>query len=291
MTSQGFSGAEMSDTQSTNAPPPTIDEDELRRLNQEMIVADLITSDRLLVDLALVKDYNIGALLSMRDERPAESGTLYGSLLEGLSAYQARKFDDIAHYFPQFGVTNAEIRARQSDPRWGGRVLHSSPITPFMKTLRGQIAVNVNHSTVIGKRDPIDLTINTYPLHLGDRDRHIVGLFFAQELGVRVAVVRLDPADIKLSSIIGYDEIYTYHFRVLMDHEDVRAGYTALKFIRKRLFVPRLFGDVLHHTMDTEQEERVIQTRFDILTLFKFFPTRLCSTPSPPVAEEKPADV
>ena len=137
-------------------PSIHIDKAELDRLNQEMIVSDLITPDRLYVDLALIKDFNIGALLSFRDERKDTWKTLYQSIITALPEYQIRKFDDLAHYFPEFGLSNQTLRARIYDPEWAGHILHNAPITPFINTLRSQILVNVNHSAVIGKTDPID---------------------------------------------------------------------------------------------------------------------------------------
>ena len=270
----------------TTTKPLEIDEAELARLNNEMITSDLITPDRLLVDLMLVKDYNIATLLSFSYEwkktRPEiDRAVLYDSLIKGLEAYQKREYDDIAGLFPKFGLTNEEIAVRRSDPNWSRYLIHTAPVTPFMDTLRGQIAVNVNHSAVIGKRDPIEITINTYPLQLPLIDQHIIGLYFSRSLQVQAKVIYLDMTKLSLSDVITYDEIYTYHFSELFSHEEIRLGYETLKFVRKRLFIPRLFGSEPDPKLTTEQQEILVKTRLDVLTQPKFFPVRLCSALSP----------
>lgn len=276
-------------TASTAATPshPTIDDAELARLNQEMITSDLITPDRLYVDLALVKDFNIATLLSFlhqwKTTRPeVDRGALYNALLEGLDAYQNRDYDDIAGLFPAFGLTNEAIAERRRDSSWARHILHTAPLTPFIETLRSQIAVNVNHSEVIGKRDPIELIINIHPLVLEAADRTIVGRYFAHALRVNVKVVHLDVAAWTLADALSFDEIYTYYFAGLLDHADIRAGYETLKFVRKRLFVPQLLGAAPVQGVSAEQQELVVRTRFDVLTQFKFFPVKLCSAPVPP---------
>lgn len=266
--------------------PPQINEAELLAINQRMIESDLITSDWIYADLALFKDYNIGTLLSFYDERKAQlppeaARALYQSILDVLPDYQQRKFDDLAHYFPKFGLTNAEIQARRRDPKWAGRILHNSPITPFVRTMKAQILTNVNHSRVIGKLDEITVVINTYPLQLSDQNRAVIGIYFADLLKVRVTVKYLDPNTFTLADVIKYDEIYTYYFRELFSHEDILAGYTALKFVSKRLFVPRIFGDTIVVRMDTQREEMIVKTRCDILTQFQYMPSLLCSSVSP----------
>lgn len=281
----------MSDTTHPQSDRPEeqkldIDEKELERLNREMILSDLITPDKLYVDLVLVKDFNIGALLSflheMKTTRPdVDRGALYRSIIENLKSYQSRKFDDIAYHFPKFGLTTDDVRARLRDPKWSSYILHNSPITPYVDTLKGQLAVNANHSLVCGKKDHIDIVVNTYPLQLKGMDKHIVGLYFAQQFKVRVNVVYIDMTKITLDDVVGYDEIYTYYFKELFDHEDIRNGYTSLKFIRKRLFVPRIFGLKHTPTLDTEREELVVKSRCDILTMLEFFPAKLCSALMP----------
>ena len=270
----------------------TVDENEIKRLNYEMIMSDLITPDKLYLDLRLFKDYTIGALLSflyeIRNTRSkSDIETLYRIIINGLPAYQDRKFDDVSHLFPGLGYTNEDIQKRLKDPKWSRYVLHNSPVTPFISTLRSQIEVNVNHSAVSGKKDQIDLVINTYPMTLSDMDRHIVGLYFAQNLKVRVTVIHLDMTKLKLDDVINYDEIYTYYLPELFSHKDIRDAYTTLRFIRKRLYVPRLFGNKYDSKMDTNREAMIIKSRCDVLTLFDYVHPRLCSAVSPEIDNHK----
>ena len=206
---------------------------------------------------------------------------LYKSMIAALPEYQVRKFDDIEKYFPNFNLTVEDVQNRLNDQKWASFILHNSPTTPYIEILRSQIAVNINHSVVSGKKDHIDIFLNTYPLKLNKMDQHIVGLFFAQEFGVRVTIIYKDPLELKFEDVIFYDEIYTYYLKELFSHEDIREGYTALKFVCKRLFVPKLFGKKFIKSLDTDREEIIIKTRCDILTTFTFFPVKLCSAISP----------
>ena len=249
-------------------------------------MSDLITPDKIYVDLMLFRDFNIGTLLSFLEEmkttRPeVDRVSLYRYMLDNLPEYQDRKFDDMEHHFSKFGLTTKEIQHRLHDQEWSSRILHTSPITPYITTMKSQIAVNINHSNVAGKKNGIDFFVNTYPLKLDKQDQHIIGLFFAQELGVNVTVIYRNPKQFTLEEVIEYDEMYTYHLADLFNNEDISNGYTALKFISKRLFTPRLFGNKFIKSMHTEKEELIVKTRCDILTTFKFFHPRLCSAISP----------
>ena len=263
-----------------------VDEEEFKRRNAEMILSDLITPDNIYVDLALCKDYNIGVLLSFLSEWKKTSqekncSALYNHILASLPKYQNRKFDDIPHYFPEFQITQDQFNERLKDPMWARFILHNATITPYIESLIAQIAVNLNHSAVKGKKDEITFIINTYPLRLQPQDHYIIGMYFAQTLKVRASVVYMDMTSLKLEDVVTFDEIYTYHFVDLFSNESVRKGYSELKFVTKRLFVPKLFGNRYDPKMDTESEELKVKTHCDILTLFKFFPVNRCSAISP----------
>ena len=278
----------MSDTpqQTPSEQPLQIDEEELKRLNQEMIMSDLITPDRLYMDLCLVKDFNIGVLQSFRYERKPnilaeEYSALYQSILDGIPAYQSRKFDDIPYYFPKFGLTHDQFQARLHDPQWSSHILHDSPLTPFHKTIQAQILVNINHSKVAGKKDAIQLTINTYPLQLNHVNTNIVGIYFADLLKVDVHVVYWDLKKITLKDVLPFDEIYTYYYNLLFSHQDISNAYTNLKFVVKRLFAPKLFGIKVDHTVDLERAENIIDSQCNVMTHFKFLSTKIVSAMSP----------
>lgn len=278
----------MSDTsqQTSSERPLQIDEEELKRLNHEMIMSDLITPDRLYMDLCLVKDFNIGALQSFRYERkptiPAEAySALYQSILDGLPAYQSRTFDDIPYYFPKFELTADQIKDRLHDPKWSSHILHDSPLTPFHKTIQAQILVNINHSKVAGKKDAVHLTINTYPIQLNHVNTNIVGMYFADLLKVEVYVVYWDLTKITLKDMLPFDEIYTYYYNLLFSHEDISAAYTNLKFITKRLFTPKILGTKVVPNVDIQRAENIIDSQCNVLTLFKFMSTKTVSAMSP----------
>lgn len=256
---------------------PSSDDRERKRLNEEVLLGSLITPDRLYVDLALAKDYLIGALLDVYQLPTVVPDTRYIAIVEGLKGWSQRHFDDIALHFPSLKQTTAVLRHRLQDPQRAAWIFYRSPTTPFITTLSAQIAVNVNHSAVIGKKDPIFLTLNTHPLVLAERERHIAGLFFSQLLRVTVEVVCRDPATVSLEEYLSYDEIYTAYFVEYFAREDIRNAYTALKAVSKRLFVRRIFGDAPTPTMHIEQQQTYIQARMDVLTQFTFIPPTMFS--------------
>ncbi len=272
-----MSASTASFTESSSAT--TIDEAELKRINAEMIEGELITPDHIYLDLALFKDFIIGTLLHVLAERrvtmtpEAYTAFYHEALLAALPAWRERYFDDVAHSFPKFNLTTDAVRTRMADPAFARDIFYLSPVTQFVALIQAHIAINVNHSAVKGKRNPINLVINTYPLQLSAEDRHVVGIYFANLLRVNVTVILLDPTRVQLNDLVGYDEIYTAYFKQLFDHSpSLLEGFSALRFINKRLFVRRIFGDQYQPHCDITREMMVVKTRMDIMTQFTFVP-------------------
>lgn len=264
-------------------PEIKIDEEELKRFNKELIESELITPDKIYVDLVLCKDVNIGAILSFLKERKSSISKqdyveLYKKIIQKLPEYNERKFDDFETIFSFMDITNQQIKERLEDPLYAGWIFYHAPITNYIKIIAAQLALNANHSAVIGKRSPIEITVNTYPLQLTKEYINAIGHFFTSSFGVNVKVLYLDMTNLKLSDIYLFDEIYTYFFKEIFDVEEIRTAYSSLKFVSKRLYVTKLFGSK-NVGRDTEQEALYIQSRLDILTQFKMVHPRLFSAP------------
>lgn len=270
-----------------------VDDEEMKRFNEESITSNLITPDKIYVDLMLFKDINLSAVLSFLKDRwktiPLEEySSLYGQVLDKLPEYNERKFDDFAHIFPFMGVSNAQIKERQQDKSYASWILREAPSTRYVDFFQAQLAVNVNHSAVIGKRDPIEVTINTYPLQLSKEDELFVAVFFAEAFKIHARVIYLDMTTVRLNNIFQFEEMYTYYFHDLFKVEEIRDAYSALRFVKKRLYVPRLFGNNFEKNKPVEKEELYTKTHFDVLTNFEFVPAHIFSTPPPTIVKEKP---
>lgn len=278
-----------------------IDDEEIKRINEEWISSSLITPDRLYVDLRLLKDFNIGCLLSFAMQkahasqregytREDEYKEMYDKIVALLPEYNQRRYDDVGHAFPFMEITSAQITERLADPRYSAFIFHHAPATRFVESLVAQIAVNVNHSAVAGKRDPIEILINTHPLRLDANCIKATGTFIAALLGVTVRVVYQDITKWQLAHMKIYDEVYTYHLKEIMDVQVINEEYSKMGFINKRLFAAKLFGNEFILHKDTTRDEVVIRTRLDILTQFTFINPHLFSAPPPIIAKESVTD-
>lgn len=275
--------------------PIQIDEEELKRINNEMILSDLITPDRIYLELILFKDFNISTILSFLREKgnsisSEEYSSNYNQIIHKLPEYNDRYFDDFESIFPFLNISNEQIKQRLYDSNFSGFIFRTAPVTKFLDVLRSQLFVNINHSAVSRKRDPIELTINTYPLQLSKEDQFITGKFFSETYKVNVRVMYLDMIKLKLSDLLKYDEVYTYHPKEIFDCEEIRHAYTEMKFINKRIYIPRLFGYKIDKNKNIEQEALSVQTRLEILTNFKYLHPSLFSTPVLSEEKEKPVD-
>lgn len=268
-----------------------IDENELKKFNEDVINSSLITPDKIYLDLALLKDLNIGVILSILYDRkpsmqPGEYASLYKQLIAALPTYNKRSYDDVEHLFPFLKISNAEFRARFTDEAYASFILHNAPMTKFRHTLTGQLMINVNHSAVSGKRAAIELTLNTYPLKLSKSDEYLVGFFLAKTYNVNTCTQYINLKNLDASHVVKYDEIYTYYLPELLASDSVRQAYSSMKCVMKRLFVPRIFGPTYRANWDVVKEELATKTRMDIMTRLDYFDTERCSPDIPETEKE-----
>lgn len=252
-------------------------EDELRRppdLNGP--VHELITPDRLLVDLALLRDLRLGAAL-VAHYTPADPQRLvraHAHIAERLAVYARRDFYDVAHAFPALGTSNAAIDARLADPGQHALIFALAPPTRFVRTLREQLAVNIDHSRVKGHRQALRITINTHPLRLSERLQGLVGRFVSETYGVEAAVTGFDPQTIDAERLLAHDEIYSAYPERLSANPDFSQRLSQLSLrAGKRLFFARFFGYAHNPKLDVNREAASVESTFGVLTDFFFVPS------------------
>lgn len=226
-----------------------------------MIKETLITPDRMYFDLELLRDIRLGAAIThMMEAGPAQGAVMYEHLLERLVVWAQRTFSDFAHNFPKMGLSDAQIDARLADPQWHAQILAAAPATQFTdKTITAHLAVNVNHSAVVGKTErgpdgklyamPIRLIINLWPLtHIKPAQHREIGEHFARRFGVECEIIAEDPATITPEQWLSYDEIYTAHAERMMTNAALRTAFSEMRFFNKRFFVLQVIRGVFDAT-------------------------------------------
>lgn len=262
------------------------DPEELKAINDQMIQSQLITPDRLYVDLAIMRDFGIGAIMSHAFEKgEQEARRVYSHVFGNMKAYQRRYFFDPLHYFPECGMTRSQLTERLLDPKYSDHIFRAAPVTEFLALLGTHIAVNVNHSAVKGKTDkPITITLNTYPLTLSEETKKLIAVYLATTFGVEVRIWREDLSEISLKKIFAFDEYYLYYIKEFSHNQAIHKSLSDGEFSEKRIFGIPVCGyevDKSRSDKSLAQELLLVESRLNVLTLgYKHIPIEKCSPPS-----------
>lgn len=264
-------------------------EEELKRASSEMIEETLVTPDRIYLDLALLKNYHIGAVvyhlkhvLNLSNEQVQEK---LDYIKDAFPKYITRHFHDIERYFPKLGVSNKDIENVLKDISTHGHVFLYSPVTQYVNSFKANLDVNANHSHVgekftkrkindkafVKEFKKIVVTLNTYPLTLSHRCQQLAGLFMSENFGVDVLLMNIRPKEITPDVFMDWDEIDTAFFKDFLENESFRNAFTEIKMQDKRIFAASWFGDVTQHGLSDKylKEEMVhIAARIGFLTNF-----------------------
>ena len=268
-----------------NSEEFNIDRDRLDRINQSMILDSLITPDNIYLDLSMIRDFTVGAYLTvlLRKKDDILANAQYDLFVKNIDVYRKRKFNDMKHYVPDIVVSTDEINDCLVDESAADTILALSPITAFMDTFMAQIAVNVNHSAVKHKFNPITVTINTYPLQVNTHSKDIIGSYMADTLGVNIVIVYKDPASFTKANALAYDEFYLMYLDRYLSVEEIRTAYSEMLFIDKRLYTPRIINTKYNGYMDTNKEFIIVANTLNILTNFEYIDISFVSANAPSI--------
>ena len=262
-----------------------IDEQMIKELNDGMVKCNLITPDLLYIDLSLIKDIYLGTLLTFltKPEKKIYENEhkAYEYIMCRLEEYRNRSFHDLKHCFPELNFTNDDLDARLNDPAYADFIFYSSPITGFLDTLKAQIAVNVNHSSVIGKKNDIRVIINTYPLILNKQSQHVLGIYMSRGYGLTVQLICQDPRTMSLETLLSYDEVYCFCLEPFFLNLKINKAFSELKFVGKRFYMPKFFGYQYTDQKDIKKDDRYSQTALNVLTQFKYIDMAIVSAKAP----------
>jgi hypothetical protein len=266
----------------TEEKKPPFSKEQLDNLAELEFKSELISSDKIYVDLSLFKDLYIGALLSFIHnpglyQLPlSNQQEAYLYIMTNLREYRKRIFNDTAYYFPKLNISNEMIEQRLRDHEYSSIILKLAPITDFIKVFKTQISVNVNNSSVMKKRTPngkiadIFVTINTYPLKLDKGLEMYTGVYFAEEFKVATRTVYLEPTKMHINHILTYDEFYIYHLNEFFKTPYVTASFKDIKFMQKYVFTPKFFGYIYKTNYDHSRDAKQSSAWMNMLCKFKY---------------------
>jgi len=240
-----------------------IDWSALEQYNTRMIEEGLHAPDRIYIDLDFIKDTQLSRVLLNSDLTKEK----YEALLQKIPEYRERVL-----YTFDFGIS-PNIAMRDSV------VFRMAPATEFLETwFPKYLMVNVNHSAVLGKRETIEVVINTFPLVLPKDDRAHLCTYLAKRFGISVTAISKDPKDLPYTFWKCFQDLFVYRpNKGFMDRDEIRLAFTEMKFDKCRLYVPRLAD-----TKVTDDNFVGEAAYMSIMTTFQFLPAHLLS----PVVEK-----
>lgn len=255
-------------SQPDSGNPPTFDftpeqleraEKNLREASSELLETTFVAPDVIYVDLALLKDFILGAIRVILEDRGSSVQVLKdadASILENIIPYMTRVRHNVGQYFPKLNVTTQEVEKCLSDPSKHNAIFLASPVTQFVNTLKANLAINANHAHVSEKFRKkahgkgrhtrefgmISLYVNTYPLQISKPLYVLLGKFLTDNYGVNVKVFCQNPKDIPSKLFLKYQEIDTAYLKEFLDNPEFQKSLTDRKFMTTPIFATHWFG-------------------------------------------------
>lgn len=226
--------------------PDDIDDDLLNALNEEAIKSSLYTPDKLYIDLAFIRDLQLGSYLSKLTEFDREkANAVFAGVKDSMEQYVNRYIRNVTHILPDIGLNASSLERRIKDPHTATKVYRFAPTTMFIQTLSEYMSINANHSEVAEKNRTVHVTINTWPLATFDQsDEMVLAAYFVSRYNISVDFVRKDPKTLDANWLLTFDEIYSYYFGELTHNPSVKTAFETMKFQFKTLRVAQFMTDV-----------------------------------------------
>ena len=256
----------------------------MRELNMGALKNDLITPNFLYLDLALMRDLQIGAMMSIAFETgETEARRIYSIIKKNQKEYNKRYFLDASYYFKESNYSYTNIMDRLNDSKYADSIFNFSPITKFINIISTHMAINVNHSAIADNSStPIRMAINTFPLKLSDHVNKAYGLHIADLFGVETVVFCKNVAEYNyLEDLDNFDEFYLYHIYEFSHNKTIKEAFQDDNFSDKKIFAIPICGNTYDpkRTIKSLAEELVlIESHLNIFVeKFKFIPMVDCS--------------
>lgn len=266
-------------------------------IGSQMVEQNLITFDEMYLDLALVRDFFLGAIYSLIAERPKDEALKNIAYVKAnLKPYQMRLYHSVEQIFPELGFTNKQVKDRLRDKTKSNLIFRLSPTTEYVGILKYLILVNMNNSKLVEKYNkvsmgkgyyvkdshPITFHLNTYPLEITDPS--LLGLivgFFTENYQVNVKPFCKDLAEIEGPLIGKIEEFHVYDLDAFLrndcvklnlemggeDSSDILKNLNIL--FKKRFFAPMIFDGERDSNIDREhavEHIKMIHATLDVLS-------------------------
>ena len=232
---------------------------ELDARQEADIRSSLVTPDYIYVELQLLKDYTIGALLTKLSKLPEdEAEVLFAEIKKNQTDYDHRITDDIAQYFPSFKMSADDIEAMIRNPEYTEDILNYAPGTQFIVAMKSNLNTNINHSAIDQKFkkvpvkgstsryykqwDEVTYIVNTWPL---PKPKGIqlkkLQLFFARTFASNVVVTSKDPKELPEEFYARIDEFNIYQIGRHNENKQFSAASVNMRITQKLVFSSMIF--------------------------------------------------
>ena len=260
-----------------------LDADEIRAQSEAYMKQELVTPDRIYVDLALMKDLRLGAAMHLRMDQ-LDTLTTIEALRQANHKYRTRDFYDVPYYFPMLQITNDEIDCALKDPTQSDAIFAAAFPTRFCDSFNSHIRLNVNHNTAAGRYAtnpttkalepiPIRVFINTWPLRLSKRSIFTLGTYVAKRYGVDAQIGCVDPVTYPLDEFLQWEEHYLFYLKEYIERPDIADAYLTGRMIKSRLFGLRYCGNTVDPRLTSEMlntDMVITKSTLDVLSTFYF---------------------
>lgn len=267
---------------------------DIEKLNQKTIESQLFTPDNVYIDLALFKDFNIGAIyadkICLQND---ESGfkDVQNIILSKLVEYQTRKNDSVTEFFGDMGYTDLTIDGLMENKDIHDLIFMVSPSTKFLNTLIRHTIRNQNNSRPANRyvktkledgqytidSIPVTYIINTFPLTLSTKCMERVGAELGEGLGVNIRFINRDPM---LFDKTDWDDwlstIECFYFDSLGKFTGcpfVQEKQSGMEFVGKYVFARKRFErnvNEIMHSVDFTQQIQMITAQLDLFFEFNW---------------------
>ena len=190
------------------------------KVNESIVSASFNTVKRVYIDLALLKDTRMGLMLSLSDKNDIQY------LLSKIKQYNIRPNRKFTEVYPEFKIDEDTLNKHYHDPSYSETIFDYSPDTDFSVKLKSVILMYSSANNRAGYSDPIEITINAFPLSITEN----IKLFNAilNHLFIGLATFNLVSVDPK---IIQTDHWATYSVLYIDDIEYDLTNGTLYKIL------------------------------------------------------------
>ncbi len=132
--------------------------DLIDRVNQAVMEEDFHAVKNVYMDLNVLKDTRMGLLLSLSDATQVEY------LRKGLASYNIRPDRSFTSTYPDFPISEEELKKMYADPKYSDQIIDHSPDTQIGMHLPAIIKPIIASNNRVKYYNHVGITINIYPL-------------------------------------------------------------------------------------------------------------------------------